>query len=270
VDDPLKTIESFNRQFNLNQPQKEAVVEWAWPQEMALHCLEGKNREAAKTDIIELEPEKVLDRAPFELPEYSRNTLIKSNAFELDCPAEVFSFDLNEWPKEKIWSSLKKIVKEKRVIAVPFRSKVLALGGIDEIKDAFKDNIKGQIERTPVGPNEFRYEDGAIVSLMRNGIVRSMSENSELKSDLQKELWLSKPIKKSRQEGLQCNAYESVQIFIRGIGPTQYLILKPSIKVLDDNGAEVPLEVANPIKQGILANQKCSRFSPSVNMRSSP
>ena len=34
VDDPLKTIETFNRQFNLNQPQKEAVVEWAWPQEM--------------------------------------------------------------------------------------------------------------------------------------------------------------------------------------------------------------------------------------------
>jgi hypothetical protein len=33
VDDSLKTIESFNRQFNLNPPQKEAV-EWAWPQEM--------------------------------------------------------------------------------------------------------------------------------------------------------------------------------------------------------------------------------------------
>jgi hypothetical protein len=33
VDDPLKTIESFNRQFNLNQPQKDAV-EWAWPQEV--------------------------------------------------------------------------------------------------------------------------------------------------------------------------------------------------------------------------------------------
>jgi hypothetical protein len=33
VDEPLKTIETFNRQFNLNQPQKDAVVEWAWPQE---------------------------------------------------------------------------------------------------------------------------------------------------------------------------------------------------------------------------------------------
>jgi len=33
VDNPMSTIESFNRQFNLNQLQKEAV-EWAWPQEM--------------------------------------------------------------------------------------------------------------------------------------------------------------------------------------------------------------------------------------------
>jgi len=33
VDNPMSTIDSFNRQFNLNQPQKDAV-EWAWPQEM--------------------------------------------------------------------------------------------------------------------------------------------------------------------------------------------------------------------------------------------
>ena len=38
VDDPLKTIESFNRQFNLNQPQKDAV-EWAWSREAGgLRC----------------------------------------------------------------------------------------------------------------------------------------------------------------------------------------------------------------------------------------
>ena len=29
----MSTIEIFNRQVNLNQPQKDAV-EWAWPQEM--------------------------------------------------------------------------------------------------------------------------------------------------------------------------------------------------------------------------------------------
>ena len=34
LEDPLKTIENFNRQFKLNQSQKDAVVDWAWPQEM--------------------------------------------------------------------------------------------------------------------------------------------------------------------------------------------------------------------------------------------
>jgi len=32
VDDPSKTIESFNRQFQLKEPERDAV-EWAWPQE---------------------------------------------------------------------------------------------------------------------------------------------------------------------------------------------------------------------------------------------
>ncbi len=32
VSDPLSTIDSFNRQFQLNEPEKDAVA-WAWPQE---------------------------------------------------------------------------------------------------------------------------------------------------------------------------------------------------------------------------------------------
>jgi hypothetical protein len=32
VDDPMKTIESFNRQFGLNEEERKAV-EWAWPLE---------------------------------------------------------------------------------------------------------------------------------------------------------------------------------------------------------------------------------------------
>ena len=32
VDDPMKTIETLNRQFGLNEDERKAV-EWAWPQE---------------------------------------------------------------------------------------------------------------------------------------------------------------------------------------------------------------------------------------------
>jgi hypothetical protein len=33
VDDPLATIDRFNKQFQLKEPEREAVA-WAWPQEV--------------------------------------------------------------------------------------------------------------------------------------------------------------------------------------------------------------------------------------------
>jgi hypothetical protein len=33
VDNPVATLESFNRQFQLKEPERQAVIEWAWPQE---------------------------------------------------------------------------------------------------------------------------------------------------------------------------------------------------------------------------------------------
>jgi len=33
VDNSVATLESFNRQFQLKEPERQAVIEWAWPQE---------------------------------------------------------------------------------------------------------------------------------------------------------------------------------------------------------------------------------------------
>jgi hypothetical protein len=64
------------------------------------------------------------------------------------------------------------------------------------------------------------------------------------------------------------NTYEvfsSVQIFLRRIGGIQYLVLKPSLKVLDSTGEEVPVEIANPIKLSILGWQHNKPFNQAVN-----
>ena len=134
---------------------------------LALHCLEAERREAARKDIAALATADLLARQPFQVIEYPANTLIKSNAFEIHCPGEVLSFDLKAWPAEKVWPWLREQIGARPVVAVPFKGKVLALGTIEDIKDAFGVNIKGPVERTPVSPDELRYEDGAIVGLMR-------------------------------------------------------------------------------------------------------
>jgi hypothetical protein len=56
VDDPLKTIESFNRQFNLNQLQKDAV-EWVWSQEMECNIFALLNTYTRAAKIRDLSAE---------------------------------------------------------------------------------------------------------------------------------------------------------------------------------------------------------------------
>jgi len=231
---------------------------------LALHCLDGTTREAAKDDISKLAPASLLDRTPFQIATHRASTLIKSNAFEIECPSEVLQFDLNAWPQEKTWSWLREQTRNHPVVAVPLKGKVLAIGLVDHVREIFGDNIKGNIERTPVTPEEYRYEDGAIVRLMREALVRAMADAIGVNTDCRGELWFTEPVTTVQQNNQNCIAYESILVFLRRIGNTQYLVCKPSIKVLDDAGEAIPHELADPIKLGILGWQHNKPFNQAV------
>ena len=106
------------------------------------------------------------------------------------------------WPTEKVWSWLREQIGSRPVVAAPFKGKVLAFGTIDDIKEAFGENIKGPVERTPVSPDELRYEDGAIVGLMREALVRSLANAAGVATDGHAELWL----KRNRSVRAPCSA----------------------------------------------------------------
>jgi hypothetical protein len=142
---------------------------------LGLHCLQGDARTAAVAALEQLTPEDKLLRKPWSVPAYRASTLIKSNSFAIDCPAEMFHFDLKEWPERKVWAYIRECVEGRRVVAVPFKGKVLALGVVEDVKDAFGDNIKGTVERTPVGPNDLSHEDGAYCGRRRLARTAAMS-----------------------------------------------------------------------------------------------
>jgi SIR2-like domain len=233
---------------------------------IALHCLQDERRKAAAQCLEEFIGKDALARQPFDVPAFPVNTLIKSNAFAIECPSELLQFDLRTWPTQgKVWSSIRETIGQRPIVAAPFKGKILALGTIDDIKEAFADNVKGPIERTPVSPAELRYEDGAVVSLMREALVRSMAESTGVRSDHRRELWETRPQTRPPQTTVTCDIFSSVQLFLRRIGGAQYLVLKPSLKVLDKSGAELSPEVANPIKLGILGYQHNKPFNRAVN-----
>ncbi len=230
---------------------------------LALHCLQGEPRNAAIRRISALAPRDLLARQPFQVSRCRTTTLIKSNAFEIKCPEEVIQFDLKVWPKDRVWASLRATVGERPLVAVPVR-KILALGTADDIRDGFGDNIKGPIERTPIIPADLKYEDGAVVSLMLQALVRSMSESASLKSD-GKRMWRSSVLRTIRRQAAVYSVHEAVNLFFRDIGGVQHLILMPSLRVLDQDRVEASPEIANPIKHEILGYQHNREFNEAVN-----
>ena len=233
---------------------------------LALHCLKGERRKAASECLQGFATNDLVAREPFRVQKYRASTLIKSNAFAIECPAEVLQFDLKLWPANgQATTYIRDTLSLPAVVALPFKGKVFALGTIDDIKEAFGDNIKGPIERSPVTAAELHYDDGKIVSLLRQALVRSMAEAAGLSSDGQKEIWRVAPDKKVVEGDKTYEVFSSVQVFLRRIGGDQYLVLKPSLKVLDVSGDDVPAEIANPIKLGILGWQHNKPFNQAVN-----
>ena len=231
---------------------------------LALHCLDHEQREGAQSCIAALATENLLLRKPFQVPQFTNTTLIKGNAFEVECPAEMFQFDLKVWPSERVWASVRETTGKRPLVAVPFR-KVLALGTIEDIRDAFGDNIKGPIERTPIGPEDLRHEDGAVVSLMRQALVRSMAERAGVETDCTRTLWRPRAFRSVGLGSTSYSVHEAAGIHLRRIGGIQHLVLLPSLKVFDNAGVEPPPEIANPIKLDILGYQHNKPFNKAVN-----
>lgn len=232
---------------------------------LALHCLHGDRREAARRSIEALAPEDLLHREAFSVPPITNPTLIKGNSFEIECPAEVFQFDLKVWPVERVWERLRETAGDRQLVAVPMHGKVLAFGTIEDIHDAFGTNIKGKIHRTPVVPEDFRRDNGIVVSLMRQALVRSMAESAGVETDGYMTLWLHSACDQVHRGRDTYSVHEAVVIYLRRIGGVQHLVLKPSFKVFDQSGVDPPKEIANSIKLPKLGYQHNKPFNKAVN-----
>lgn len=232
---------------------------------LALHCLSGDQRRAAKTDIEQYLSPELLKREPFKLPVHQKNTLIKSNCFEIECPGEVLSFDLKSWPQEKVWSWLRDQTKGHAMVAVPFRGRVLCLGLFDQVKNLFGANINGVIERIPIATKELAYEDGAVISLLRSALVKSMAATVAIETDGNSLLWEPTSYKKVKDGIVDCFLHDAAVVYLRRIGGKQYLVLKPTLKVVDRSGVEHDNEISGRVKLAELGYQHNNKFNQVMN-----
>ncbi len=220
-------------------------------------------REKATTALAQATEAAKAQRTPFTIDDAPVGAIIKSNAFEVECPSEVFAFDLKEWPKEKVWAWIKGRSKRHNILAVPFR-KVLAFGTLDNIKDAFSDNIAGTIARMPIGDDDTRHEDGAVVCLLRQALINAIATKISLETDGEDSLWETEKFDTKLIDGRKLDIHRVVILYLHRIAGRMYLILKPSLHIKDPQGAEVPRETVNALKLSLLGWQHNKEFNQDI------
>ena len=195
---------------------------------LAHHCLESRPLEAARRILGDQTDREKLQRNSFSISQTDPTTLIKSNAWPIRCPSEMFEFQLRKWPESHVWKWLAEKTAGYQVVAVPFK-KVLALGTIDGIRNAFNDLIDGEIQRVPITEQDVRYEDGAVVSLLRQALVRAIADKRGLCTDGNRALWKKEKYTTEREGGDSFNVHHAARIAMRRIGEEMFVSLDPTV-----------------------------------------
>ncbi len=230
---------------------------------LALRCLDGEANEGIRVKAVEA-IEQAQEREPFTAEPVGAGSLIKSNAFEIRCPSEVYEFEPTEWPEERAWAWVEGKTEGHDLVAIPFRGRIACMGDVDSIRAAFDGLIKGSVERTPIGESDLRLETGTIVSLLRRALARSIASTAGLETDGRARLWDPAPQEKRWEGEREWSVHNSAVLYLRRIGGKQYLVVKPSVTVKAADGSEAPEEVERRVRMAVLGWQHNNKFNRAV------
>lgn len=235
-------------------------------QRLAHHCLEGEMLNKAKALIDEMGVHKEGIKTPFSPIQGAPIGLIKSNAFEIDPPAEIFQCEVSGWPEEKRWGWLDNILDGRNVVAAPAaNNKLLFWGNIDQVKDAFGERLKGAIERAPVTNKDLVHEDGKVCSLIRRAVVSALAAKAGLRSDENYEIWENYSYKSYSHQGVKYYYFSSALLYVRNIGRKLFIVVTPSIRILDGEGQLAPTDFSKIKKNEELSGQYNKQYNEALN-----
>src|SRR5262249_41089574 len=126
---------------------------------------------------------------------------------------------------------------------------------------AFSSSGIMSIGRTPIGDDDIRHDDSAMMSLLLRTVVKALADKHGLATDARNRLTERASYETKTRGGPQYQLYRSVVLFLRRIGEKLFLILKPSLELRDAAGQEISKEESLPIKQAVFGWQHNHKFN---------
>lgn len=233
---------------------------------LSQHCLDKPAREKAEAIIVRNFGGSDKEMLPFRIEPGEPTAFLKSNAFEIECPAEAFVFEPKQFPEKHVWKWVREQSSRRTVAAVPFKGQIAAFGTMDDVRACFGEHIKDGPRRRPLPDDALRFEEGAITSLMLETLTTVMTAaNPGLQTDGKREIWTTEAARDERLDGELFRAFQSVRLSLRQFEKRSFLILEPSLRVLDASGRLAAREQSKTIKMRILGYQHNKEYNEAVN-----
>jgi hypothetical protein len=173
----------------------------------------------------------------FTIPQTRVDSVIKSNLFRIGFPQEVFQFELPFNENEKRWSLLRELTAGERVVAVPYKNMVYAIGTLTDINRIFATRMKGKITRVPLDGFDL-HKDTAFHNLLLSGITDLLASGAGLPSDKRKLIWKPTAVNQKRINNIIYQTHQAVRLAINYDGSKYYLSFMPDFKVSSENEEE--------------------------------
>jgi hypothetical protein len=233
---------------------------------LALHVTPSGERERLDAILGRFKTVPVARRVAFSLPNLPVTGLVKSNAFPMVPPTELIEFDLAAWPQAgEVWSTLREIGDRHGFVAAPFRGRVYALASPDQVRAAFLNNLKGDLNRVPLNDEDLRYEDGTANHLMRRATVLSLAARAGLRSDGEALIWDEAQWSKQVLEQQTWRVHDAVLLQVKTVSNALALVLKPTLYVTDETGKVAPKAIERAVKVKVLGYQHNKEFNDSLD-----
>lgn len=208
----------------------------------------GKHHEELFNKYVSfLQQEEEVLRTPFSMEINKTTTVVKSNMFPLKLPQEVLQFEISYEEGERPWQTVRGLVANDLIVAVPYKNFVWALGTMNDINKCFQGRLIGKVSRVPVdGKDVIRIS--AFHDLMLTGLTKLLAQKHNLQTNGKDLLWHRQTEVSRMLNSVLYATHKGIRLALATDNNRFYLSLMPDFHVAADVSATV---ITKDVKQEV-------------------
>lgn len=205
----------------------------------------------------------------FDLSTYQETgSVLKSNSWPLSAPDFVYELDSSSI---KTWQELRERLRaaQNRVVAGLLNNKIVALGLRPDLEKCFGAEAIKTLRQVPISPEEMFWDDGVILSALREAIVQTFG-NESLRVVREGRRWylVDSSTRQTERSGRDTFMYsKAVELRIEQRANRLYLSLIPDRHIYKSTrpGAELSIKEVGVLKNKLLSKQYNQVFNEELN-----